>query len=156
MPGGGRTERGRAKKLAVAWLFSRAGGWQRAEYHCGYCKSKKLYEGRNCKLYFPDLVEINRKPIWVARFPIPGDKEKRQASVGAYKTNECPTSLITAQSLWLLEQVRNNESLHETGATAYGPDANKYPAWWIDAIEAVNNARFALEDAIDRARNAGN
>ena len=134
----------RPKKLATAWLFSRTGGWRHAEYQCGYCKQKRLYLKRNCQKFFPQLVQIDRKPCWAPRATV----EKKQAAVPGYKLSECPVSYITPTSMWLLELVEGNAvAKTELGSSLFGPDTRRYPAWWMDAVAVISSARNAYDRA---------
>ena len=128
-----RVDRGRGKKLAPAWLFARSGGWSNADLQCGQCKRKRLYLMRNCR-HFPELIQIGRTPCWTPRA-----KEKE---VQGYRNSECPTSYITPESVWILELVNTHTvATRDTGATLFGPDSGKWPAWWTDALVAVASAR---------------
>lgn len=143
---------GSEKKLAVAWLHSRAGGWTRAEYHCGHCREKRLYVDRNCNRHFPELVQIGRRPRWAPKFTVQIGDKKKLVTVSRFRTAECPTSLITGESIWLVEQVRTAMVMKEHGAVLFGPDASRHPAWWVDALEAVATANAAYDDAVEKAR----
>lgn len=133
------------KKLATAWLFSRTGGWRHAEYQCSICKEKQLYRKRNCTKFFPELVQIDRKPCWAPRVAVDG---KRQQAIAGYAISECPVSYITAQSMFILELIDTAQAANkEGGAALFGPDASKHPAWWVDALSAVAGARAAYERA---------
>jgi hypothetical protein len=94
---------------------------------------------RNCR-HFPDLIQIGRTPCWTPRA-----KEKE---VQGYRNSECPTSYITPESVWILELV-NTQSVatRDTGATLFGPESGKWPAWWTDALVAVASARADWERA---------
>jgi len=141
----------------TAWLFSRTGGWQRAEYQCGYCQQRKLYLKRNCRKFFPELVQIDRKPCWAPSATVDvqqdGRTVKKQKAVSGFAINECPTSYITPQSLWLLDLAMSaGTALRESGASLFGPDARKWPAWFLDALAAIAAARNAYDAAEAEAR----
>lgn len=70
----------------------------------------------------------------------------------AYRTAECPVSLINADSVLIVEQFHAAESLHKSGGVLFGTDASKYPAWWTDAISAIHRARNAVEEALEKKR----
>jgi len=142
----------------TAWLFSRTGGWQRAEYQCGYCRHKRLYLQRNCRKHFPELVQIDRKDCWAPSASVEvreadGRTVKKQKAVRGFAINECPTSYITPNSLWLLDLTMSaGTALREAGASLFGPDARKWPAWFLDALAAIAAARNAYDAAEAEAR----
>lgn len=140
-----RFDRGRSKKLATAWVFSRTGGALKAEFQCGYCRERKLYEQRNCRAHFPNLVQIGRKPkTWAPRI----QRDKQTAPIRGYNMAECPTSYITPESAWLLELTDANGVVHrDAGATLFGPDSSMWPAWWVDALITVAGAKADYERA---------
>ena len=141
---------GRSKKLATAWIFSRTGGWSRAEYQCGYCKEHRLHEKRVCKKHFPHLVQIGKKPAWVPRVRR-GDKS---VTVRGYGGAECPTSYITPESVWILEMADTHGLAHrDAGGTLFGPDTRRWPAWWLDALVAIAGAKNDYERAEVEAMN---
>lgn len=149
-----RSGGGEPKKLATAYLFARMGGWKRAEYQCGTCRQKRLYRNRNCRKYFPELVQIDRKPCWVPRATA---GKTAQVALRGYEINECPVSFITGQSQWVLDLIQENGVANEMAATLFGPDSRKHPAWWIDAIAVVGGARAEFERAeIEALKDAGN
>ena len=139
-----RSGGGRPKKLATAYLFARTGGWKKAEFQCGTCRQKRLYRSRNCKKYFPELVQIDRKPCWIPRATA---GKTAQVALKGYEINECPVSFITGKSQWMLDLIQENGVANEMGATLYGTDSRKHPAWWIDAIAVVGGARAEFERA---------
>lgn len=146
---------GRPKKLAAAWLFSRTAGWRRAEWQCGYCKEKSLYKRRNCSKYFPALVQIDRKPCWTPK----ASADKREKAIPGYQLAECPVSYISADSMWILDQLDDNAIARQaTGATLFGPDTRRYPAWWLDAIAVVEGVKNLYErtELELLSKNAGN
>jgi hypothetical protein len=55
---------------------------------------------------------------------------------------ECPQSLITEASKFLLTMHYGADSAHKaTGASLFGPNASKWPAWWFDAISVIQSAK---------------
>lgn len=100
---------------------------------------------RNCQRH-PELIQIGRPPCWVPRAEI-ADKK---AEVTGFRNSECPTSYITPQSIWMLELTTANEVIQRSGgggATMFGPDASKWPAWWVDAVVAIGSAEAAWNAA---------
>lgn len=48
----------------------------------------------------------------------------------------------------MLELIGTSDIAHDaTGGALWGPDARKYPAWWIDALGAVAGAKAAYDRA---------
>lgn len=92
---------------------------------------------RNCQRH-PELIQIGRPPSWIPRAEI-GEKK---AEVIGYRNSECPTSYITPQSIWMLELTTANDVIQRSagGAMMFGPDAAKWPAWWVDALVAIGSA----------------
>ena len=125
-------------------MFARWGGQTRAEYQCWYCRERKLYEQRNCSKHFPELVQIGRKPnAWS-----PKVEGKKTGYVKGYHMAECPTSFITPDSTWILELASaNGVATRDAGATLFGPDTRKWPAWWMDAVITLAGAKADWERA---------
>lgn len=123
----------------------------RAEWQCGYCQQKRLYERRNCKK-FPNLVQIDRKAVWAPTVSVKvqtGDKtEMKQSVIKGYKTGECPTSLITGQSLWLLELVENSAAAVAAGGDSLmGRNSARWPAWFLDAVNVIERVSMQWKAA---------
>lgn len=80
-----RVDGRRTKKLIVAFHFqsSRQAGWR-----CGDCRRQGLEEKRRCG-WLPESRRGARRLVWVGR--------------GRAATEECPKSLVTAQSIEWLE-----------------------------------------------------
>jgi hypothetical protein len=85
-----RVERGRAKKLIVAFHFYRAEGGRAglAGWDCEQCRRQGLETKRRCG-FLPAEKRAPRKLVWV------------RGKTGA---EECPKSLVTPASLELLEK----------------------------------------------------
>lgn len=50
--------------------------------------------------------------------------------------------------MWLLELVEGNAvAKSELGASLFGPDTRRYPAWWMDAVAVIASARNAYDRA---------
>jgi hypothetical protein len=72
--------------------------------------------------------------------------------VDGYLSRECPTSYITPESAWILDLADTNVlAVRDTGATLFGPDLRKYPAWWMDALTAIAGAKADYERAESEA-----
>ena len=141
---------GRAsKKLAAAWLFSRLGGWSKAAYQCGNCKAKKLHEQRNCSKFFPLVEEKTGRASWLPVIEH-GDKKR---PIKAFALSECPTSYITPESVWILEQMSMNALTSDAGVTLFGPDLGQHPAWWADARAAVSRVERHYESELHELMN---
>ena len=127
----GRAHGRASKKLAAAWLFSRAGEWNNADYQCGHCERRKLYQRRNCRKH-PEFIQIDRRPCWTPKTKTGGTE------IAGYRITECPTSYITGESIWLLGLLGADGVIHrEAGATMFGAESRKWPAWWMDAVMAI-------------------
>jgi hypothetical protein len=74
----------------------------------------------------------------------------RPDSIMSCSTSECPVSIITPESIRLVEDFVSAQSVHRTfGASPYGADSNKWPAFWHDAV-AVLSAAQSEADSIER------
>jgi hypothetical protein len=103
--------------------------------------------------HFPGDVDPERKPWWAARHKL--DKNKSYV-VSGVETAECPVSLITAESLQLLEMVTSSNLTKESsGAALFGPNTSRWPAWWHDAVVVVALQERAEQAARMEAMNAG-
>ena len=57
-------------------------------------------------------------------------------------------SLIDAEARFLLNLESQNRHVKEsTGASLYGPDAGKHPAWFTDLIVTLETQRILKENA---------
>lgn len=72
-----------------------------------------------------------------------GDKtETKQVVIKGYKTGECPVSMITGTSTWLLELIDISATAGEAGGAAVlGSNSAKWPAWWMDALAVVERVK---------------
>jgi len=122
----------------------RLGGRKLQEYHCRTCEEKKAYEKRICgKHPRPHNPLVKISAAWIPRVK---PKEGANRIIPGFTELECPTSYITAETSWLLELISANEVAHgATGATMWGPDTRKYPAWWLDALAAIAGVKAAYE-----------
>ena len=80
-----RVERGPAKKLIVAFHFLRGEG---ARWECDGCRKQGLEARRRCG-FVPEERRGARRIVWAR---------------GRASTEECPKSLVTAESIELLER----------------------------------------------------
>ena len=113
---------------------------------CGPCEAARLYERRHCQRHpksDKDLVKI--APAWTPQISMEG---KIPVTVRGYYNRECPTSYITAESIWILDLVDSNGlAWRDAGATLFGSDLRKHPAWWLDALTAIASAKADYERA---------
>jgi hypothetical protein len=76
--------------------------------------------------------------VWFAEYKSRSGKIDRIAGT---ETNECPTSLVTPRSKWLLDQLGPERSMREEyGASMFGPESREWPAWWFDSAAAISSA----------------
>lgn len=80
-----RAVRGRTKKLLIAFHFQFS---NRAAWDCDECRIRGLVSIRNCA-FSNEAIENTSKPVWARR---------------GITTCKCPKSMITAESLYLVEQ----------------------------------------------------
>jgi hypothetical protein len=79
-----RAERGRTKKLTVAFHFFRA---EHAAWNCDACRKQGLERRRRCG-FLPEAERGPARLVWAR---------------GRVGTDECPRSAVTPESLALLE-----------------------------------------------------
>jgi len=103
-----RVERGRTKKLVVAFHFQFA---QQAAWKCDDCRRSGLEHKRRCG-WLPEAERGPRRVVWA----------RRQTGV-----EECPRSHVTAESEALLEEFH---AFRVFGCS----DTNAMPARLVDAI----------------------
>ncbi len=64
---------------------------------------------------------------------------------------ECPVSLITPQSMWLVQLLGSQGRVKEaTGAALFGPHSGRWPAWWFDAVDVFQRIAVMEKEAADR------
>ena len=74
-------------------------------------------------------------------FPEYKSKSGRPDQISGIRITECPTSYITDQSRWLLEQIGPERSMKEEyGASMFGAESGKWPGWWFDAVAVIASA----------------
>ena len=68
-------------------------------------------------------------------------------------TNECPVSLITPETMWLVQLLSKQMRVHRAAsAPLFGPDASVWPAWWYDAVETGQHVLDLEESAAAEER----
>ena len=107
-----RAERGPTKKLIVAFHFLRGDG---SRWECDACRKQGLEVRRRCG-FLPEEQRGARRIVWAR---------------GAASTEECPKSLMTAESIELLERF--------LAARAWG---------WRDPTAREADAFLALEQEL--------
>ena len=64
---------------------------------------------------------------------------------------ECPVSLITPRSMWLVQLLGSQSRVKEaTGAALFGPHSGCWPAWWFDAVDVFQRVVGMEKEAADR------
>ena len=62
--------------------------------------------------------------------------------------DECPVALITAESQELVTlDARYRRTKDAAGATLFGPDARRWPAWWADVVTTIETQRVLAHNA---------
>lgn len=62
--------------------------------------------------------------------------------------DECPAAIITPDSKELITLDARYRRLKEaSGATLYGPDARRWPAWWADVVTTIETQRVLSHNA---------
>lgn len=93
-----------------------------------------------------------RHEWWSPQYRIKAGRESNTADIPEVATNECPVSLIDAETKAILEMVsRNRRTKEAAGATLFGPDTAGWPAWWVDAVNVVEVQRLLVESAMAEA-----
>jgi hypothetical protein len=99
-----RAERGPTKKLIVAFHFLRGDG---ARWECDACRRQGLEARRRCG-FLPAEQRGAKRIVWAH---------------GAAATEECPKSLVTAESIELLERFFTSKTWGWKDPTAREADA---------------------------------
>jgi hypothetical protein len=60
-------------------------------------------------------------------------------------TNACPVSIITPESMAMLQLIGRNRHVKEVGGSIFG-DVSKLPARFVDAMELVQIERTTLDN----------
>jgi len=91
-----RAERGRAKKLIVAFHFLRGDG---SRWECDACRRQGLEARRRCG-FLPEALRGVTRIVWAR---------------GRVIVEECPKSLVSAESIELLEKFFAGRALYGRG-----------------------------------------
>lgn len=127
------------------------GGPNKVEYHCQHCKAQKLYMTRNCRKFFPEQYDPDRRGGWVPRFNVKMGEKSISFVLPEFAVRECPVSYITGESLGIVELFAHAEVATDRGGAMFGPDASKWPAWWADALGVLAVVKRAHEKAFEKA-----
>ena len=66
---------------------------------------------------------------------------------------ECPVSLITPRSMWLVQLLCSQSRVKEaTGAALFGPHSGRWPAWWFDAVDVFQRVAGMEKEAAEHER----
>lgn len=58
-------------------------------------------------------------------------------AIQSTRLTECPTSFITDESNWILDELNTAQMAHAAfGVSKYGANLDRWPAWWFDAVAA--------------------
>lgn len=106
-----------------------------------------MYENRNCRKHFPADVNESRRTWWSAHVTVKRGERTSDINLPDTALNECPVSFITTQSLQLMELVQRNRIAKECGAPLFGPVANRWPAWFHDALFVIESANAEVHKA---------
>jgi len=117
----------RSKKLIVAFHFQFA---KQAAWRCDECRKLGLEKRRRCA-WAGDEESDGKRIVW----------GRRQIAV-----TQCPKSLITGESLYLLEQF-------SAWKQCPGTNLQTMPARVVDAIAVLENEVRAELRSMDRERN---
>jgi hypothetical protein len=61
---------------------------------------------------------------------------KLQFRLDDISSAECPISLITPETMWLVQLLGSQNRVKEaTGAALFGAHSGRWPAWWFDAVD---------------------
>lgn len=64
---------------------------------------------------------------------------------------ECPTSYVTRQSMFLLEQVGLAIAAKDlSGASLFGTNLSEWPAWAVDAFASISIAKSERDEALSK------
>ncbi len=108
-----RPERGRAKKLIVAFHFQFA---NQAGWKCDDCRRNGLEKRRNCG-WLGGRAAAPRRPVWIRKHAV---------------AEECPVSYITPQSMAWLEEFTVRKLVG-------GRRLEALPAKTVDALCVLEN-----------------
>lgn len=70
-------------------------------------------------------------------------------TLNEFRSAECPVTAVDAETEALLSMVLSAKTAQRaTGASFYGPNLSRYPAWLYDAFVVVEAANGAAEQAM--------
>ena len=120
------------------------------------CRHFGHYHGRNCRKY-PELEarwNADLKPWWSPRYET---AEQKPVEIEELATAECPVSLITQDSIDLLERFFRMQAVKDAVGVVSGPDADpgKWPARLVDALVVIQGERDAAEEIRHRVSRKG-
>lgn len=68
--------------------------------------------------------------------------------IDGIESSECPVSIITAESREILDlEARGRRYRSSLGASLFGSDSAKWPAWWADAVNLIEINRILQHNA---------
>lgn len=68
--------------------------------------------------------------------------------IDGVECSECPVSLITQESIEVLDMYARARRGHEAfGLTMFGPDILQWPAWAVDLVQLCESERARVEAA---------
>ncbi len=76
--------------------------------------------------------------------------------VDGVECEECPASLITQESIELLDMYARARRGHDAfGTTIFGPDLLQWPAWAVDLVQLCETERQRVDQAEQELENRG-
>ena len=61
--------------------------------------------------------------------------------------NDCPRAYIKPESMHVIEITVAGRIIDSAGGAIFGPNASRWPAWYVDALSVIDHARNAYEEA---------
>jgi hypothetical protein len=90
-----------------------------------------------------------RRDWWFAEYHW-GDVTFRLDDISAA---ECPVSLITPRSMWLVQLLCSQSWVREAiGAALFGSRSGRWPAWWFDAVDIFQRVAGMEKEAAEHER----
>ncbi len=84
-----------------------------------------------------------RATCWEAGYK---DDHGRPFMIFGTATNECPVSLISAQSLELVQLFARTRMMKEFGASPYGGNLSRWPSKLVDAFTLLQEEHTKVEN----------
>ncbi len=104
---------------------------------------------KNCRRYDPQGFQPDKPDWWVPQYESGGLRFR----VEDITANECPVSLITPETMWLVQLLSKQMRVQRAAsAPLFGPDASAWPAWWYDAVETGQHVLDLEESAAAEER----